>query len=72
MTNVSHIFMDSLIVKPVNVMMRDQRTKDVTRKASAIAMTMWIVDGDKCSSCSEGYYKFPQCLGKRKVKLKTK
>ena len=41
-TNVLQIFMDTRIVKPVNVMMRDQRTKHVTRKASALAMTMWM------------------------------
>ena len=42
MTNVFHIFMDTLIVKPVNATLRDQRTKHVTRKASVIAMTMWM------------------------------
>ena len=42
MTNVFHIFMDTLIVKPVNAIWREQRTKHVTMKASVIAMTMWM------------------------------
>ena len=41
-TNVLQIFMDTRIVKPVNVMKRDQRTKHVTRKASVLAMIMWM------------------------------
>ena len=41
-TNVLQIFMDTRIVKPVNVMTRDQRTKHVTRKASVLAMIMWM------------------------------
>ena len=27
------------------------------------------VDGDKCATCSKGYYSFPQCLGKRKIEI---
>ena len=42
MTNVLQIFMDTLIVKPVNAIRREQRTKHVTRKASVIALTMWM------------------------------
>ena len=42
MTNVIHIFMDILIVKPVNAIWREQRTKHATMKASVIAMTMWM------------------------------
>ena len=42
MTNVLQIFMDTLIVKPVNAIRREQRTKHVTMKESAIAMTMWM------------------------------
>ena len=41
-TNVLQIFMDTRIVKPVNATMRDQRTKHVTRKASVLAMIMWM------------------------------
>ena len=40
MINVLHNFMDTLIVKPVNAIMRDQGTKHVTRRESVIAMTM--------------------------------
>ena len=42
MTNVFHIFMDTQIVKPVNAIMKDQKTKHATMKASVIAMTMWM------------------------------
>ena len=41
-TNVSQNFTDTQIAKPVNAMLRDQRTKPVTRKASALAITMWM------------------------------
>ena len=42
MINVLHNFMDTLIVKPVNAIMKDQKTKHATMKASVIAMTMWM------------------------------
>ena len=41
-TNVLHIFMDTLIVKPVNAIMRDQRTKHVTKKAGVVVLLTWL------------------------------
>ena len=42
MTNVFHIFMDTQIVKPVNAIMRDQRTKHVTKKAGVVVLLTWL------------------------------
>ena len=43
MTNVFHIFMDTQIVKPVNAIMRDQRTKHVTKKAGVVVLLLtWL------------------------------
>ena len=41
-TNVSQIFMDTRIVKPVNAIMRDQRTKHVTKKAGVVVLLTWL------------------------------
>ena len=70
MTNVLQIFMDTRIVKPVNECNKEG-SKDKTCDKEGKCTCNDHVDGDKCATCSEGFYSFPQCLGKRKNKINT-
>ena len=42
----------------------DEGSKDKTCDKEGKCTCNDHVDGDKCSTCNEGYYKFPECLGK--------
>ena len=46
----------------------DEGSKDKTCDKDGMCTCIANVDGVKCSACSDGFYSFPKCLGKKNMK----